>query len=133
MIVDRIERMKRKIRKRIETSQLIEGRVIKTIEITKKEAEQLGDRITKIDGVELIIVDKLGNKLKKDCFAYIENEKGGRKCYCLDKLQCQNKHCKFYRNDITIAEIENSIKEYAVKKWGGIYDKRRTNKTIEGI
>ena len=62
--------MKRKIRKRIETKQLIEGKVIKEVQITKKEAEQLGDRITKIDGVELIVVDKLGDRTKKDCFAY---------------------------------------------------------------
>ena len=67
---DGIERMKRKIRKRIETKQLIEGKAIKEVQITKKEAEQLGDGITKIDGVELIVVDKLGDRTKKDCFAY---------------------------------------------------------------
>jgi len=115
-MINRIERIKRKIRKRIETSQLIEGKVIKTIEITKKEAEQLGDRISKVDGVELIVVDKLGDRTKKDCFAYIESEKGERKCNCLDDLECPNRYCKFYRNDITIEEIENSIKEYVVRE-----------------
>ena len=108
--------MKRKIRKRIETKQLKEGKVIKEVQITKKEAEQLGDGITKIDGVELIVVDKLGDRTKKDCFAYIESEKGKRKCYCLDDLECPNRYCKFYRNDITIKEIENSIKEYAMRE-----------------
>ena len=33
-----------KIRKRIKTREMIEGRVIEEIQITKQEAEQLGER-----------------------------------------------------------------------------------------
>ena len=111
-MTNKLEKIKRKIRKRIQTIQLIEGRVIEEVQITKEEAEQLGDRIKEIDKVKLIITDKLGEKTKKDCFAFIENGKGKRKCYCLDKLECINKECKFYRNDIKIQEIQKSIREY---------------------
>ncbi len=100
-----------KIRKRIKTRQMIEGRIIEEVQITKKEAEQLGER-KEIDNVKLIVVDKLGAMANKDCFAYIDRN-GHRSCYCLDKLHCTNKKCNFYRNDIDIAEIEQSIKEYS--------------------
>lgn len=100
-----------KIRKRIRTREMMEGRVIEEIQITKQEAEQLGDR-TAIDNVKLIIVDKLGDMSNKDCFAYIERN-GHKSCYCLERLYCKNKKCKFYRNDITISEIEKSIKKYS--------------------
>ena len=99
-----------KIRKRIMTRQLMEGRRISEIQITKKEAEQLGER-TYIDNVKLIIVDKLGDMSNKDCFAY-----KGDKCCCLKELYCKNGECKFYRTDITIPEIERSVREYASKK-----------------
>lgn len=100
-----------KIRKRIRTRQMIEGKVIDEIQITKKEAEQLGER-SMIDNVKLIIVDQLGDLSNKDCFAYIDRN-GHKSCYCLDKLYCKNNKCKFYRNDITISEIEKSIKKYS--------------------
>ena len=48
------------------------------------------------------------DKTKKDCFAYMKN-----KCYALDGMFCANTNCRFYRNDITIEEIEKSIKEYS--------------------
>lgn len=114
-MIDKFEKIKEKIRKRIQTIQLMEGRVIKEVQITKEEAEQLGERLSEVDGVKLIIVDKLGEKTKKDCFAYVESRKGKRRCYCLDELNCKNKQCKFYRNDITIPQIEKSIKKYAMK------------------
>ena len=103
-----------KIRKRIKTRQMIEGKVIDEIQITKQEAEQLGDR-REIDNVRLIIVDKLGDLSNKDCFAYIDRN-GHKSCYCLDKLYCKNSKCEFYRNDITISKIEKSVELYAMKK-----------------
>jgi len=101
-----------KIRKRIRTRQMIEGRVIDEVQITRQEAEQLGKR-EDIDNVKLIIVDKLGDMSNKNCFAYIDRN-GHRSCYCLDKLYCQNRKCKFYRTDINIFDIERSIKEYSI-------------------
>ncbi len=102
-----------KIRKRIRTRELMECKTIEEIQITKKEAEQIGER-TFIDNVKLIIVDKLGDMTNKDCFAYIERN-GHKSCYSLNNLECKNKKCKFYRTDIKILEVENSIKEYVLK------------------
>ena len=98
--------IKNKIQKRIMSMQLLQGKVIKEIQITRQEAEQLGN-VNLIDGVKLVIVDKLGDMTNKDCFAY-----RGEQCYALNELYCKNKECRFYRNDITINEIENSIKKY---------------------
>jgi len=103
-----------KVRKRIMTRQLMEGRIIEEIQITKQEAEQLGDRKV-IDSVKLIVVDKLGDMTRKDCFAYIERN-GHKSCYSLKILDCKNKKCKFYRTDITIPKIEKSIMKYAYGK-----------------
>lgn len=100
-----------KIRKRIMSRQMMEGKLIKEIQITKQEAEQLGDKRA-IDGVKLIIVDKLGDMSNKDCFAYQEKN-GHKKCYCLNELYCKNKECDFYRTDIEIAEIESDIRKYS--------------------
>lgn len=111
-MINKLEKIKRKIRKRIQTIQLMEGRRIKEVQITKEESEQLGDGTKEIDAVELIIVDKLGEKTRKDCFAYIERGKKERRCYCLENLECINNKCKFYRNDIKIQEIEKSIRKY---------------------
>lgn len=58
-----------KIRKRIKTLELLKKAPIKEIEITREEAEKLGDNKT-IDGVKLIVVNKLGDMTNKDCFAY---------------------------------------------------------------
>ena len=103
-----------KIRKRIMSRQMLEGRLIDEIQITKKEAEQLGDRQRQIDNVKLTVVDKLGDMTKKNCFSYIERN-GHKSCYCLNKLYCKNEICRFYRNDITIANIEKSIELYSMK------------------
>lgn len=96
-----------KIRKRIQSMQILQGKAIKEIQITKKEAEQLGN-FRNIDGVELIIVDKLGDLSNKDCFAYSPN-----RCYGLNELYCKSRKCNFYRKDITIEQIENSIRIYS--------------------
>lgn len=101
-----------KIRKRIMSRQLMEGEVISEVQITKKEAEQLGE-ITILDGIKLIVVERLGDMTNKHCFGYID-KKRHKSCYCLNKLYCQNKECKFYRTNINISEIENSIKKYAI-------------------
>ena len=98
-----------KIRKRIMTRKLMESRRISEIQITKKEAEQLGER-TYIDNVKLIVVDKLGDMSNKDCFAYL-----GKDCYSLKELYCKNSECEFYRTDVAIPEIERSIRQYASK------------------
>lgn len=103
-----------KIRKRIMTRETMEGKVIKEIQITKKEAEQLGEK-KQIDNVKLVIVDKLGDMTNKDCFAYL-NKNGHKSCYGLKNLYCKNQECKFYKIDITVAEIEKDIKEYAYQK-----------------
>lgn len=58
-----------KIRKRITTMEMLKHEHINEIQITKQEAEKLGDKKT-IDGVKLIVVDKLGDMTNKDCFAY---------------------------------------------------------------
>lgn len=100
-----------KIRKRIRTMEMLKNEHITEIQISKEEAEKLGDRKL-LDGVKLIVVDKLGDRTKKDCFAYIENDKW-KKCYCLDKLYCKNKECRFYRTDVTIAELERSVEAYS--------------------
>ncbi len=98
--------VKDKIQKRIMSMQLLQGKVIKEIQITKQEAEQLGS-VNVIDGVKLIVVDKLGDLSNKDCFAY-----KGNQCYALNELYCKNRACRFYRNDITIKDIEKSVREY---------------------
>lgn len=100
-----------KIKKRIKTIETFKNRTIKEVEITKEEAEQLGD-IREIEGVKLIVVEKLDNRIKKDCFGYQEcNE-----CYALKQLYCSREICKFYRNDINIQTIESDIQKYAFKK-----------------
>lgn len=101
-----------KIRKRIMTRQLMEGRAIEELQITREEAEQLGE-VRVMDNVKLIVVDKLGDMTNKDCFAYIDKNKS---CYCLNNLECRNRECKFYRTDITIKEIEKSMRKYAIRK-----------------
>ena len=103
-----------KIRRRIMTRQMIECKTIDEIQITKKEAEKLGDRRV-IDHVKLKVVEKLGDMSKKDCFAYIDRN-GHKSCYCLKNLYCQNRRCKFYTTDTTIQEIEKSIRSYAYGK-----------------
>lgn len=92
----------------------MEGKAIKEIQITKKEAEQLGERAY-IDHVKLVVVDKLGDMSNKDCFAYL-NKNGHKSCYALKNLYCKNQECKFYRTDTTIAEIEKNIKTYTYQK-----------------
>lgn len=99
-----------KIRKRIKTRQMIEGKIIEEVQITTKEAGQLGN-IKMIDNVKLIVVDKLKDKAREDCFAYI-NRTGHKSCYCLNKLYCVHEKCNFYRKDIKISEIERQIKKY---------------------
>ncbi len=103
-----------KIRKRIRTAEMLKGDTVEEIQITKQEAEQLGER-TYIDSVKLIVVDKLGDLTNKDCFAYI-NRNGHKSCYSLKNLDCKNRKCKFYRTDTTIAKIEKSIEKYALRK-----------------
>lgn len=105
----------RKIRKRIKTAEMLNCRHIEEVQITREEAEILGDKIKEIDGVRLVIVEKLGDMSKIDCFAYIER-KSNKSCYCLDSLYCENKQCNFYRNDITVREIEKDIEAYSIKK-----------------
>lgn len=101
--------IKNKIRKRIKTWNMISKEPVEQIEITEEEAIQLRN-IKEIDGVRLITVKNLENfGEKKDCFAYQEN-----KCYALDGMFCGNCKCKFYRNDITIDDIEKSIKYYSL-------------------
>lgn len=100
-----------KIKKRIKTMEMLKNEPVREIQINKEEAEKLGDRKA-LDGVKLIVVDKLGDRTKKDCFAYIENN-GHKKCYCLDKLYCKNRECRFYRNDVTIPQLEMSIIAYS--------------------
>ncbi len=102
--------IKNKIRKRIDSWNIILEEPIKYINITKEEAEKLGDNIKQIDGVKLIVADKLTDKIKGDCFAYHKN-----KCQALNKLYCINSECKFYRNDVTMKQIKDSIKYYSKK------------------
>lgn len=97
-----------KIRKRIKVRERIERGTVEEIQITKKEAEQLG-RKKKIDNVRLIVVDRLRDMTKTDCFAYVDKN---RSCYCLNKLYCTNNKCRFYRNDIKLSNIEKDIEEY---------------------
>ena len=106
--------IKNKIRKRINSWNIISKEPITYVKITKEESEELGDRIKQIDGVKLVVVDELGEKPEKeDCFAYLKN-----KCYALDGMYCANTECKFYKNDITIEKIEKSIKKYSEKMGG---------------
>ena len=102
--------VEKKIRKRIRTIEQLKGELISEIKINKQEAEALKG-MTEIDGIKLIVVDDLKDRVKKDCFAY-----QGNKCYCLDKLYCKNQFCSFYRNDISISEIEKDIQMYYLKE-----------------
>lgn len=104
-----------KIRKRIKTMEMLKNEPVKEIQISKEEAEKLGDRKV-LDGVKLIVVEKLGDRTKKDCFAYSELKNGHKKCYCLDILYCKNQECRFYRNDVTIPQLEMSIIAYSKGK-----------------
>lgn len=99
--------IKDKIKKRIKTLEMIQGKVVNEIQITKQESEQLGN-VNAIDKVKLVVVEKLGDMTKKDCFAYRKN-----RCYALNDLYCKNRECRFYRKDITISEIESSIRRYS--------------------
>lgn len=100
-----------KIRKRIKTMETLRNEPIKEIQISKEEAEKIGDRKV-LDGVKLILKNK--NMTKKDCFAYIDR-KGHDSCFCLDNLYCRNEKCNFYRTDITVPQIEASVKRYSMK------------------
>ena len=102
------------IRKRINTTQMLKGKKINEVQITKEEARQLENR-KRIDGVKLVVVDKLGEKTKTDCFGYT-NKNGHESCYGLNELYCKNKECRFYRNDLKVADIERSVKMYSVNK-----------------
>ena len=97
----------KRIRKRIKTLNLVKDEPIKEVEVTREEALQIPDKIKSIDGVKLIIVDELGDKSKKDCFAYKD-----KKCYALNELYCKKDKCRFYRNDIKMSDIESSIRKY---------------------
>lgn len=100
-----------KIRKRIRTMETATNKQVEEIQITKEEAEKLGDR-KNLDGVKLIVVDKLGEKTKKDCYAYLDKN-GHGECYCLEKLYCKIENCNFYKTGINRSDIEHSIREYA--------------------
>ena len=102
-----------KIRKRIKTMEMLKNEPVKEIQISKEESEKLGDRKV-LDGVILIVVDKLGDRTKKDCFAYIDRN-GHDSCFCLDNLYCRKEKCNFYRTDITVPQIEASVKRYSMK------------------
>lgn len=100
--MDTIEQIKRRI-KVIETR----GEATYKIPIYKSELKELSQK-----NIDLIETFGLKNFFivedKSDCFAYI-----GNKCYCLNELYCQkNNKCNFYRNDISINEIEKSITNY---------------------
>ena len=58
-----------KIIRRIKTMEQLKHAHIEEIQITKEEAAELG-HVKSIDGVKLIVVDKLGDLSNKDCFAY---------------------------------------------------------------
>jgi len=98
------------IKRRINILEIAKKQKIKEVEITKEEAMQIPENIKNINGVKLIIVDELGDKSKKDCFAYLSGE-----CYALNKLYCKREKCNFYRNDIKIPKIETDIKKYTMK------------------
>ena len=96
-----------KIKKRIETLEFAKNEKIKEVEVTKEEAEQIPEKIKGINGVRLIIVDELGDRSKKDCFAYKD-----KKCCALNELYCKKESCNFYRNDIKMSDIESSVRRY---------------------
>lgn len=97
-----------KIKKRIHTLEIAKKEHITEVQITRQEYMQLPANTKLIDGVRLIVVDKLGDCTKRDCYAYQITE-----CYALNDLYCKNKDCRFYRNDIRISKIETDIKKYA--------------------
>ncbi len=99
------------IKKRINDMRMIKQQEAQYVYITEKEAEQLGN-IKTIDEVNIIVEGR--DTLRPDCFAYLN-----RRCYSLNKLECKNKKCKFYKNkeELTIEEIENEIKIYEEGKF----------------
>ena len=105
-----------RIRRRIKAFESMKGK-IEELQITKEEAEELVKELgsfKEFEGKKLIIVDELGDLSKKDCFAYIKKN-GKARCYCLKQLYCKDEHiCNFYRNDISIMDIEKSIEQYAI-------------------
>ena len=62
--------------------------------------------------------------MNKDCFAFVEknNHEG---CKALKELYCKNDKCRFYKRkcEVSLGEIEKSIKKYAQKQ-EGTYDKK---------
>lgn len=99
-----------KIKKRIQTIETLKNKHIKEVEITRQEAMELPNNIKDVDGVKLIVVAKLGDRAKKDCYAYQYST-----CYGLKELYCKREECRFYKNDIRISKIEADIKRYAIK------------------
>ena len=81
------------IKKRINTMKELTKEDVQEIEITQEEAEALGD-IRELYGVKLVVVSKLGDKTREDCFAF---DKEKRECNALDDLYCENEKCKFYK------------------------------------
>ena len=99
-----------KIKRRIHILEIDRKEHPTEVQITRQEYMELPADTKLIDGVRLIVVDKLGDCTKKDCYAYQITE-----CYGLNELYCKNKDCRFYRNDIRISKIETDIKKYAMK------------------
>jgi len=48
---------------------------------------------------------------RKDCFARYETSNNAVNCSALTYKKCNN--CKFYRNDLSRADIEKDIKKYS--------------------
>ena len=90
---------------------MLKNELVTTIEITKEEAEKLGD-IKEIEGVKLVVVDNLGKPIKYDCFAYANG-----KCSALKELYCENEKCSFYKHkrEVDKQKLKKEIKDYASK------------------
>ncbi len=100
-----------RIKKNIKTLINMKGEKPEQIFITKKEAEELG--IEEYDGVKLVILEEF--KVQEDCFFYNSKSKD---CNKFKEMFCKYKKCKFYKNEkeLSRTEIEDSIKNYSIKK-----------------
>lgn len=79
-------------------------------------------KVLKSKNIKISINNKIKSmkiiKHKVDCFAYKDKH-----CLALSKIDCE--HCNFYRNDITLDEIEKAVTTYSGFLGGECNDRRK--------
>lgn len=96
------------IKKRIALIFRINQTMPARIHISEEEYKKLGE-IKEVDGVKLEIIKV--HKVRKDCIFY-----NGTDCDAMRELICKTAECKRFNDKITKEEIEESIKNYSIRK-----------------